>query len=208
MKFTITITESKIERDIGSNKNIKSSIDSYVPITMHKDLVSIMKKWKVITKSPYSDSFYDITNKSWEDSFDQPFYRVADHWNFTTQQDDKVHCATNKPVSNNKEWVLAKFDPKTNVYNVVKTFPFLRGLLQAHHTSDGYKPEKAEDIFRFLPVQIPMSQNQITKKFGDSRKELIYLVQSGRVVMIPAEMYNNTHGSTYPVGSTLVFREK
>ena len=208
MKFTITITESKVERDMGSNKNIKSSIDSYIPITMDKDLVDIMKKWKVITKSPYGDSFYDITNKSWEDKFDQSFYRVADHWNFITQQDDKIHCATDKPVSNNREWVLAKFDPKTKIYKVIKTFPFLKGLQQNHHTSNGYDPEKAENIFRFLPVQIPMTQNQIAKKFGDSRKELIYLVQSERVTMIQSDIYNNVHNSSYPSGSTLVFREK
>lgn len=208
MKFKIIIAESKVERYLGSNKNIKSNINEFIPITMDKNLVSIMKKWKVITKSPFSDSFYDITNKSWEDDFNQSFYRVADHWNFRTSFDDKIHCQTDKPVKNNQEWVLAKFDPKTKIYKVVKIFDYLIGLQQNHHDETGFNKEKAEEIFNYLPIQIPMTQNQIKNQFGDVRKEIIHLVKSKKVKMEQADKYNKINGSAYQSGSTLIYREK
>lgn len=90
---------------------------------MPTELANIIKSWEVVSKSPYSDSFYDITNKSWDDNQTEPFYRVADHWNFTTSYDTRIHCKTDKKVPNdNSTWVLAQYQPNKGVYKVIKTW--------------------------------------------------------------------------------------
>ena len=124
MRFIVSIMEGPTERDVSSINNIKKDVDRMVPASMPTELVSIIKKWKVVSKSPYSYSFYNITNKSWEDDQDKPFLRVADHWNFTTARDNRIHCKTDVGTKPN-HWTLAERNPKNGVYKVIGEWPFL-----------------------------------------------------------------------------------
>lgn len=49
-------------RNEKSGNNIKGNLLLNVPDDMAQGLIDIMKTWKVVSKSPYSYSFYDITN--------------------------------------------------------------------------------------------------------------------------------------------------
>lgn len=113
------------ERDKNSPQNIKGKLkDGLFPASMPDEVREIIKKWKVVSKSPYSDSFYDITNKSWGEDPDG-FMRVADHWNFETRMDDgRVHAKTDKPVQNNKQWALGKYDADKGVYHIINIWDY------------------------------------------------------------------------------------
>lgn len=78
-----------------------------------------IKSWDVISKSPYSHSYYNDICKDW--NYTTPgSLRLSDHWNFTTRHDwGKIHCPTNKPVTNGN-WVLARWDKDR--YVIIKDF--------------------------------------------------------------------------------------
>lgn len=83
------IIEDRIERNEISKNNIKNKL--YIlsrdfPFDMPFEIRKEILKWRVVSKSPYSYSYYNITNKTWDDSFDDKFLRVSDHWNFFTHQ--------------------------------------------------------------------------------------------------------------------------
>lgn len=106
-------------RDTESKSNLKKQLTYGIkfPLDMPKKLQDIILSWDVITQSPYSYSYYDITNKSWDDNPNMIFYRVADHWNFSSQ--GEIHCRTLTPVPDNC-WALAIHTPKG--YKVIKTY--------------------------------------------------------------------------------------
>lgn len=60
-----------IERNNYSISNIKNKLDLYsnklFHISMPLGLRSEILNWIVVSKSPYSYSFYDITNKFWDE---------------------------------------------------------------------------------------------------------------------------------------------
>jgi hypothetical protein len=113
LKEKKSMIEERIET---APNNIKKDIDKYLPPTLPKEFKDILSKWKVISKSPYGASFYDITNKTWDDEGRGSFYRIADHWNFTSR--GKRHCITNKEVPKGA-WVLAEHVREGNVYRVI-----------------------------------------------------------------------------------------
>lgn len=125
MRFKVLIEAVEAERDKNSPQNIKGKLgDGLFPSTMPDEVRNIIKKWKVVSKSPYSYSFYDITNKSWGEDPDN-FLRVADHWNFNTSIDDgRVHAKTDKPVINNKQWALGRYDATTETYHIIQIWDY------------------------------------------------------------------------------------
>jgi len=77
-----------------------------MPEALRKELAS----WDYISKSPYSDSFYNMPGKTWDN--DPPgIKRISDHWNFWSQ--GREHLVTDKPVANNTHWTLAQHDAET-----------------------------------------------------------------------------------------------
>lgn len=109
------------ERDENSQQNLKPKIlsgehpISHLPI----ELQSEMKGWQVVSKSPYSQSYYDITNKSWGPD-PHGFQRIADHWNWSGE--GKLHAQTDVPVKNGY-WTQAKYNAESGKYEVIKSVP-------------------------------------------------------------------------------------
>ena len=84
------------------------------------EIKKMMHDWKVIVKSPYSDSFYDSTEITWSHKPDGS-YRVSDHWNFYTQ--DKLHCKTDIKVINNLNVSIGKYDKESGTYKIINSLP-------------------------------------------------------------------------------------
>lgn len=77
-----------------------------------------MKSWYVITKSPYSESFYSSDQIDW--SFKpEGSYRVSDHWNFN-RKNGRIHCVTDKEVIDNEEVCLAQY--RNGIYRVLARY--------------------------------------------------------------------------------------
>lgn len=147
-------------RNEKSGNNIKGKLLLNVPDDMAQGLIDVMKTWKVVSKSPYSYSFYDITNKSWDDRHHEEFYRIADHWNFVTNYSDDVHCKTNKPVQNNKGYHLAKYNPKTGVYDIQKFYPYVTNKKTIAHQENN----KIESITKIEPFEYKFLSELLEKE--------------------------------------------
>jgi len=116
------IIEDRIERNEISKNNIKNKL--YIlsrdfPFDMPFEIRKEILKWRVVSKSPYSYSYYNITNKTWDDSFDDKFLRVSDHWNFFTR--DKIHCETTDKKDYKGDWSIGEFQPKIKKYKIIKS---------------------------------------------------------------------------------------
>lgn len=87
------------------------------PNDLPLEFLNEMTNWEKIHKSPYSFSYYS-EKVDWNYKPDGS-YRIADHWNFTSQ--NKKHCETTTDCPNNTHWTLAKFDGESKKYVVVKS---------------------------------------------------------------------------------------
>lgn len=84
------------------------------PIEVEKEL----KKFKQIHKSPYSQTYYDTKDISWEHK-PEGSLRISDHWNFNSH--GKKHCELyniDEYIEDN--WILAQY--KNGKYHVLKEF--------------------------------------------------------------------------------------
>ena len=108
---------TELERD--STKSQVADLDILYPSSMSNEARRELQKFEVISKSPYSDSFYDITNKSWNDN---PIgsLRLSDHWNFESQ--GVLHEITLPPPSLTS-WTLARLE--NDGYHIIKSWPKL-----------------------------------------------------------------------------------
>lgn len=86
--------------------------------TMPQVLRNEINSWKHVSKSPYSNSFYNMSGKTW-DNTPQGILRIADHWNFESR--GKTHCRTNVEVPNNTHWALGRYNNGT--YEILKVIP-------------------------------------------------------------------------------------
>ena len=84
------------------------------------EIIEQMKSWDVIVKSPYSASFYNSKEISWNHKPDGSF-RVSDHWNFIIG--DKKHCRTDKHVKNTTHMSLGLYDRKAGQYKILLSLP-------------------------------------------------------------------------------------
>jgi len=119
LKFYEFITES-LETEVLTKKQIKKRIyfvkkeaeivspDDLDRFDIPESIQAMMRKWEVIQKSPYSNSFYSSTEIFWS-SKPEGSYRVSDHWNFKSNYDNKKHCETNGPAPNNTHISIAKY---------------------------------------------------------------------------------------------------
>ena len=81
-------------------------------------IIEMMKDWSIIYKSPYSKSFYSSEDISWSSKPDGSF-RVSDHWNFTTNRSDRVHCKTTEPVKDNTHYSIGQYDESIDKYVIL-----------------------------------------------------------------------------------------
>lgn len=97
------------------------SIDELEQFDIPQDIIDEMKKWDVIYKSPYSNSFYNTTDIDWSYKPDGSL-RVSNHWNFSTSKTKltgRLHCKTNKKVLNMSKYTLGKYRLKNDTYDVL-----------------------------------------------------------------------------------------
>jgi len=74
-----------------------------MPVDVRREIL----KWDTISKSPYSASFYNSDDKSWD--YTRPgSLRIADHWNFEDQKGE-IHAHTDKPVANDS-WAMGRYE--------------------------------------------------------------------------------------------------
>ena len=116
---------SKIEAERNELKSQKAELVAnpvlQISNTVPKQVVDEISGWKVVSKSPYSTSMYDITNKSWGEDPDD-FLRVADHWNYETSMDDKIHGRTDVDLPPETDWALGRYDADKGTYKILKAW--------------------------------------------------------------------------------------
>lgn len=77
-----------------------------------------IKNFKYVHKSPYSQTYYDTDDISWERKAENSL-RISDHWNFESH--GKKHCQLyNIDEYIENEWILAQY--KNGKYHVLKSF--------------------------------------------------------------------------------------
>ena len=87
-------------------------LDDYL---IPEEIKAMMKNWYVITKSPYSESFYSSDQIDW--SFKpEGSYRVSDHWNFK-RGNGRIHCVTDKEVIDREEVCIARYE--NGIYRLI-----------------------------------------------------------------------------------------
>ena len=111
-------------REESASKSVKRDMLKYpnmsFPLSMPQEMRDEILKWNAVSQSPYSESFYDITNKGWDNDPDS-FLRVADHWAF--ESGGRIHAQTDIDVEPGN-WTLAEHGPD-GVYRVIKSVPRL-----------------------------------------------------------------------------------
>lgn len=119
--------------------------------SMPDEMAEFIAGWDVISKSPYSDSYYSASGISWDHKPDRVI-RVSDHWNFTHGGD--LHCETDVPVEDVRTWAAAEYHKEDGRFHVLKTVK----ALGEYVPSDGFgfarmsaerKPQAA-NIYRGL----------------------------------------------------------
>lgn len=106
------------ERNPNPTGTIIKNTEELSGFGIPNSIIEEMEKWPMIYKSPYSKSFYSSDDISWTHKPDGSF-RVSDHWNFTTNRNDRVHCKTKKPVKNNTHYSLGKYDASEDKYEIL-----------------------------------------------------------------------------------------
>ena len=123
------------KKALAKTKEYKLGIIKF-PDNMPDRLIKIIKQWVIISKSPYSDSFYNTPAKSW-DFTPEKSYRVANHWNFYSS--GAIHCKTDKNLDNHKGWALAQYID--GIYKVLELFEY--DIKKAKYHSGIYDKEQA-----------------------------------------------------------------
>ncbi|MGG7078204.1 hypothetical protein [Clostridium sardiniense] len=83
-----------------------------------KEVLEEISKFDHINKSPYSSSYYNVPNVTWEYK-PEGSLRISDHWNFMSH--GEKHCileSTEEKIENN--WILAKYIE--GKYHILKEF--------------------------------------------------------------------------------------
>lgn len=96
------------------------SIDKLKDFDIPDEIIDKMKSWEIIIKSPYSNTFYNSKETSWNFKADKSF-RVSDHWNF--EANGYKHCLTEEPVKNVTHISLGQYDKKNKKYKILLTLP-------------------------------------------------------------------------------------
>lgn len=148
---------SKIAKE-ETDKVLKMNIWEFSD--MPDALIEEIKTWKIISKSPYSHSYYNDACKSWNYTTEGSL-RVSDHWNFVSW--GETHCPTNVPVKD-MNWILAQY--KDGVYHVIKDYG-------RASKSEMKKREELEGIYRaFIEYQELKEQEENLNKIAKTIKSL------------------------------------
>lgn len=86
---------------------------SSMPVEAQKERDS----WKIVNKSPYSQSYYNSWDIDW-DHKPEGSLRISDHWNFYSKGKD--HCVTD--IKGPVWWALGKYD--NGIYKILKQYKY------------------------------------------------------------------------------------
>ena len=112
-----------IEVKLGYGEERPAKMLAHEVRSMPKEFAAEIGKWDAVAKSPYSDSFYNSNDISWDGKPDGSL-RISNHWNFRSSMDDgKTHCKTNVPVENEKTWALGRWNAEKDEYEILKVLP-------------------------------------------------------------------------------------
>jgi hypothetical protein len=107
----VILTEEEIETKLAEEK---IAMFRCVPIEVKEEI----EKWDTVSKSPYSESFYNSKEISWG-SKPEGSLRISDHWNF--ESNGSVHCKINTSDEYiGGIWILARYENGT--YIEIKRF--------------------------------------------------------------------------------------
>jgi len=141
------------EEDVAkSEKRYFEKYPGFFPLSMPKEIRDEILKFNVVSRSPYSDSFYDITNKSWDNDPDE-FLRVSDHWNF--ESGGRIHAKTDVDVKRG-HWTIARHTAK-GVYEVIKSLP-----------KHGYDSQEFKENIDLLDENRILRDAEIKKTLNDA----------------------------------------
>ena len=111
--------KAKIERAIARKEKLleKERIKNAI-LSLPLKAQEIVKKWRIISMSPYSTSFYNKNGITWGKKPNGSL-RLSNHWNFYSQ--GEIHCklnTTNNYLSNT--WILAEYN--NGIYKEIQRF--------------------------------------------------------------------------------------
>ena len=121
--------------EVDNYKNNLAKIDVIsFPNTMPQKVKDIILGWEYVSKSPFSDSYYNCKGKDW-DNTPNGCIRIADHWNFITIkkerdfdgsliQQHQSHAQTDIDTKDNLYWSVGKYDLEKGIYNIIGEYPF------------------------------------------------------------------------------------
>jgi hypothetical protein len=125
-----------------------------LPNTMPNEVANLINNWVEVSKSPYSDSYYNTNEKSW-DYTPEGSFRISDHWNFTSDG-NKIHCKTNVDVKPNT-WTLAQYS--NGVYVVIKSWEFAKE--QTYHNYNIWQNFKFNQLSNAIKLQNALVNNDV-----------------------------------------------
>jgi hypothetical protein len=170
-------SKSQLRRQAWFDRNpnpeaTEVKIEDIPNFNVPQGIIDMMKDWPVIMKSPYSASFYsskDVTfNHKPEGS-----YRVANHWNFVSRRDNKVHCRTDKPVENDTQWCIGVFDDRKKYYKI---------LYCEDCPVDVKKKEDYAKRLKYLQDPETINKKRLFKEKSDNHEIFVDLDYKGREI--------------------------
>lgn len=105
-------------RKEAEEKEHRDFIINYYLAEAPQGVVEEVSSWEIVSKSPYSKSFYNSKEIGW-DSKPEGSLRVSDHWNFESK--GEKHCkldTTDEYITG--VWILARYE--NGIYHEIKRF--------------------------------------------------------------------------------------
>lgn len=158
---------TRIERDQA--KSQKAELEGLLPDSMPQGARDALAEFEVVSKSPYSDSFYDITNKDFDDN-PVGARRLSDHFNYRKTAEGPLSEPTDREPPPNS-WILAKREPD-GLWHIEKTWP-----KQDTATPEQHQAKAAALLRQALPkAKIPPRMQGVLEKLLESPQILSDIV--------------------------------
>ena len=167
----------------------------YKVSSLPHEAAQIVAGWKSISKSPYSDSFYNAKNITWKNKPDRSL-RLSNHWNFGSAYDQKTHCETDRPIENERKWALAEYHKEDGKYHILKEWDAVgewSGRIYNPRTMSGGMISPQTQTMR----QISQA-NSLARKNGKSETYVLF------DPFAPSEMVSRPEKSRVPVRLVLL----
>lgn len=132
-KFKMTFDEIQKRRKISDDLNNKSQniLNKYANSEIfyankkvtaavkfnNIEILNYIKDWNIISKSPYSNSYYNSDDIDW-DYKPEGSLRLSDHWNF--ESNGEIHCKLDNTKEYTKKILLCEYH--NGYYHIIKEF--------------------------------------------------------------------------------------